>query len=142
MELIWSAKTGFGSHPDHRSAAVLDRPRRILNRFGRCALWKCPCELVYTMCKSLVVCLEHSAQENVNLKHRVSPGAYHCSGPQTIGRFGANTSGDDYTPGRARKYAKFPGSPCLSTTSTFIPCGLTISSRGLTSIFCHNCYSP
>ena len=33
-------------------------------------------------------------------KYSVSPGAYHRSGPQTIGRFGANSSGDDCTPHR------------------------------------------
>ena len=78
--------------------------------------------------------LEHSAQENANLKHSVSPGAYHCSGPRTIGRFGANTSGDDCTPHKAGKYTKSSGSPGLSTANTFIPCGLAISSCGLTSI--------
>ena len=72
--------------------------------------------------------------ENVNLKHGVSPGAYRCSGPQTIGRFGANTSGNDCTPHRAGKYTKSSGSPCLSTANTFIPCGLAISPCGLTSI--------
>ena len=67
--------------------------------------------------------------------HSVSPGVYHCcSGPQTIGRFGANTSGDDCTPHRAGKYTKSSGSPGLSTANTFIPCGLAISSCGLTSI--------
>ena len=66
--------------------------------------------------------------------HSVSPGVYHCSGPQTIGRFGANTSGDDCTPHRAGKDSKSSGSPGLSTANTFIPCGLAISSCGLTSI--------
>ena len=57
-----------------------------------------------------------------------------CSGPQTIGRFGANTSGDDCTPHRAGKYTKSSGSPGLPTANTFIPCGLAISSYGPTSI--------
>ena len=40
VECIWAAETDFGSHTDHKlsSAAVLDRPRRTLNRFGRCSL--------------------------------------------------------------------------------------------------------
>ncbi|CAM9323424.1 unnamed protein product, partial [Ascophyllum nodosum] len=58
----------------------------------------------------------------------------HCSGPQTIGRFGANTSGDDCTPHRSGKDTKSSGSPGLSTANTFIPCGLATSSCGLTSI--------
>ena len=37
------------------------------------------------MYKSLVVELKHSAQENANLKDRVSSGAYYSSGPQTVG---------------------------------------------------------
>ena len=85
--------------------------------------------------KSPLQQLEHSAQENRNLEHSVSSGAYHhCSGPRTNGRFGANTSGDDCTPHRAGKDTKFSGSPGLSTANTFIPCGLAISSCGLTSI--------
>ena len=48
------------------------------------------CELVCTIYKSPLQQLEHSAQENANLKHSVSPGAHHCSGPQPNGRFGAN----------------------------------------------------
>ena len=92
------------------------------------------CELVCTIYKSPLEQLEHSAQENSNLKYSASPGAYHCSGPQTNGRFGANTSGDDCTPHRAGKYTKSSGSSGLSTANTFIPCGLAISSCGLTSI--------
>ena len=78
--------------------------------------------------------LEHSLQENANLKHSVSPGAFYCSGPRTYGKFGANTSGDDCTPHRAGKDTKSSGGPGLSTANTFIPCGLAISSCGLTSI--------
>ena len=36
------------------------------------------------MYKSLVVYLELSAKKNANLKHRVSTGAYHCSGPRHL----------------------------------------------------------
>ena len=83
------------------------RPRpygRTLNRFGPGGKKKRPCELVCTIYESLLQQLEHSAhQENANLKHIVSPGANHCSGPRTNGRFGANTSGDDCTPHRAGK---------------------------------------
>ena len=58
-----------------------------------------------------------------------------CSGPQTIGLSGTNTSGDDCTPHRAGKYTKPSESSCLSTANTFIPCGLAFSScAGLTSI--------
>ena len=57
----------------------------------------------------------------------------YCRGPQTIGRFGTNTSGDDCTPRRAGKDTKSSGRPCLSTANTFTPCGLAISSCGLTS---------
>ena len=135
MEYIWSAETGFGSHPDHKqtlSAAVLDRTRRALNRFDPGGKQKRPCELVCTIYKSPLQQLKYSDQENVNLKLSVSPGAYHCSGPRTNGRFG--TSGDDCTPHRAGKDTKSSGSPGLSAANTFIPCGLAISSCGLTSI--------
>ena len=85
--------------------------------------------------KSPLQQLEHSAQEHANLKHSVSPSAYHCcSGPRTNGRFGANTSGDDCTPHRAGKDTKSSGSPGLSTANTFIPYELAMSSCGLTSI--------
>ena len=70
-----------------------------------------------------------------NLKHRDSPCAYYCSGPQTIRRFGTNTSGDDCcTLHRAGKDTKSSGSPGLSTANTFIPCGVAICFCGLTSI--------
>ena len=91
-------------------------------------------ELVCTIYKSSLQQLEHSAQGNANLKHGVSPGAYHCSVPRTNGRFRANTSGDDCTPHRAGEYTKSSGSLGLSTANTFIPCGFAISSCGLTSI--------
>ena len=42
-------------------------------------------------------------------------------------------SGDGCTPHRVRKYTKFSGSSCLSKVNNFIPCGLAISSCGLTS---------
>ena len=45
---------------------------------------------VCTISKSPLQQLEHSGQENANLEHSVSPGAYHCSGPRTNGKFGAN----------------------------------------------------
>ena len=139
MECIWSAETGFGSHPGHkrscwpRSSTV--RPRLTLDRFGPGGKKKRPRELVCTIYKSPLQQLEHSAQENANLKHSVSPGAYHCcSGPRTNGKFGANASGDDCTPHRAGKYTKSSGSPGLSTAITFIHCGFAIFSCGLTSI--------
>ena len=57
-----------------------------------------------------------------------------CSGPQTTGKFGENTSGDDCTPHRAGKNTKSSGNPGLSTANTFIPCESAISSCGPTSI--------
>ena len=92
------------------------------------------CELLCTVYKSPLQQLEHSAQENANLKHSVSPVAYHCSGPRTNGRFGANTSGDDCTPHRDGKDTKSSESPGLSTVNTFIPSGLAPYSCGLISI--------
>ena len=135
MECIWSAETGFGSHPDHKrsrppSSTVLDVlstvSARARNRSVR-VRWYAR----FTRVRSNNL---HSAQKNANLKHSVSPGAYHCSGPRTNGRFGANTSGDDCTPHRAGKDTKSSGSPGLSTANTFIPCGLAISFYRLTSI--------
>ena len=59
---------------------IIDRPLRTLNRFSQCALLKRPYGLEYKLYKSFAVYLEHSAQEDGNLKHRISPGACHCSG--------------------------------------------------------------
>ena len=132
--LVGCDRLWFTSRPQKLSVAVFDRTRRTLNRFGPGGKKKRPCELVCTIYKSPLQQLEHSAQKNANLKHSVSPGAYHCSGPQTNGRFGANTSGDDCTPYRAGKDTKFSRSPGLSTANTFIPCGLAISSCGMNSI--------
>ena len=97
------------------------------------SMWRASAHIVQEF-DSLAVLLEHSAQKNANLKHKVSPGADHYSEPQTIGRLGGNTSGDDCAPHRARKDTKSSGSPCLSTANMFIPCGLAISSCGLPSI--------
>ena len=135
MGCIWSAETGFGSHPDHKrsrppTSTVLDVLSTVSARAGYRSV-RVSWYTRFTRVRSNN--LEHSAQENANLKHSVSPGVYHyCSGPQKIGRSGANTSGDDCTPHRAGKDTKSSGSPGLSTVNIFIPCGLAISSCGLT----------
>ena len=64
----------------------------------------------------------------------VPPGVCPFNGTHTNARFGANTSGDNYTPHRIREDTKSSGSPRLSKVNIFVPCGLAISSCGPTSI--------
>ena len=133
---IWSAEKGFGSHPDHKrsrppTSTVLDVLSTVSARAGyRSVRVSWYARFTRVRSNNLSTQLRRTRTSST-----VSPsGVYHCSGPQTIGRFGANTSGDDCTPHRAGKDTKSSGSPGLSTANTFIPCGLAISSCGLTSI--------
>ena len=95
MEFIWSTETGFGSYPNHKrsrplSSTVLDSHSTISAgaRNGSVHVgWDIRCTRVWPSN------IEHSAQENANLKHRISIGARHYSGPKTIALFGADTSG-------------------------------------------------
>ena len=138
MECIWSAETGFGSRPDHKrsrppSSTVLDVLSTVTARAGNRSVrvsWYARFTRVRS--NNLSTQLRRTRTSSTD---SVSPGAYHCSGPQTIGKFGANTSGDDCTPRRAGKDTKSSGSPGLSTANTFILCGLAIASCGLTSVY-------
>ena len=136
MGCIWSAETGFGSHPDHKrsrppTSTVLDVLSTVSARAGYRSVgvsWYAR----FTRVRSNNLSTQLG---RTRTSSTVSPPvSSHCSGPQTIGRFGANPSGDDCTPHRAGKDTKSSGSPGLSTANTFIPCGLAISSCGLTSI--------
>ena len=136
MECIWSAETGFRSHPDHKrsrspSSTVLDVLSTVSARAGNRSV-RVSWYARFTRVRSNNLSTQ---LRRTRTSSTVSPGAYHCSGPRTNGRFGANTSGDDCTPHRAGKYTKSSGSPGLSTTNTFIPYGLAISSCGLTSTY-------
>ena len=122
MECIWSAETGFGSHPDHKhsrppSSTVRDVLSTVSARAGNRSVrvsWYARFTRVWSS--------NSSAQlRRTRTSSTVSLGADHCSGPRTIGRFGANTSGDDYTPHRAEKDTKSSGSPGLSTATTLRP---------------------
>ena len=59
------------------------------------------------------------------MKHRVSYGACHCGGPQTIARLGANLFGDDGTPHSVRKDTKPSAKLCLLMRSTFVLGGIS-----------------
>ena len=61
-------------------------------------------------------------------------------GPQTIARFGANTSGDDCTPHTARKYTKYLGSPCLSRGKRFHILRVSHLFLWPDLHFCHPCH--
>ena len=137
MECIWSAETGFGSHPDHKrsrppTSTVLDVLSTVSARAGYRSV-RVSWYARFTRVRSNNLSTQLRRTRTLST---VSPpvSTTHCSGPQTIGRFGANTSGDDCTPHRSGKDTKSSGSPGLSTANTFIPCGLATSSCGLTSI--------
>ena len=135
---MWSAETGFGLHPDHKQrsrppySTVLDVLSTVSARTGNRSVrvsWYARFTRVHSNNSSTQL-------RRTRTSSTVSPTVHTtvCSGLQTIGRFGTNTSGDDCTPHRAGKDTKSSGSPGLSTANSFIPCGSAISSCGLTSI--------
>ena len=63
----------FTSRPQTPSVAALDRARRTLKRFDRCTYYKPPFGYGYKRYKSSIVLLQHSAQESVDMKHKVAP---------------------------------------------------------------------
>ena len=131
MECIWSAETGFGSHPDHKgsrppSSTVLDVLSTVSARAGNRSV-RVSWYVRFTILRS-----NNSSTQlrRTRTSSTVSPPV-----PTTVAEdSGANTSGDDCTPHIAGTYTKSSGSPGLSTANTFIHCGLAISSYGLTSI--------
>ena len=137
MECIWSAETGFGSHPDHKrsrppSWTVLGVLSTVSARAGNRSVhvsWYA--QFTRVRSNNLSTQLRRTRTSSTVSPPVPTTG---CSGPQTIGKFGANTSGEDCTPHRAGKDTKSSGSLGLSTATTFISCGLAISSCGLTSI--------
>ena len=137
MGCIWSAETGFGSHPDHKrsrppTSTVLDVLSTVSARAGyRSVRVSWYARFTKVRSNNLSTQLRRTRTSST-----VSPPVFTtvCSGPQTIGRFGANTSVADCTPHRAGKDTKSSGSPGLSTAHTFNHCGLAICSCGPTSI--------
>ena len=136
MGCIWSAETGFGSHPDHKcsrppTSTVLDVLSTVSARAGYRSV-RVSWYARFTRVRSNN--LSTQLRRTRTLSTVSPPVSTRGSGPQTIGRFGANTIGDDCTPHRAGKDMTSSGSPGLSTANTSIHCGLAISSCGLTSI--------
>ena len=138
MECIWSAETGFGSHPDHKrsrppSSTVLVVLSTVLARAGNRSV-RVSWYARFTRVRS-----NNSSTQlrRTRTSSTVSPPAYHCSGPRTNGRFGANTSGDDCTQHREGKDTKSSGINGEHFHS------LRASHLLLWAYlhFCHSCYS-
>ena len=136
MECIWSAETGFGSHPDHKrsrppSSTVLDVLSTVPARAGNrsvCVSWYA--RLTRVRSNNLSTQLRRTRTSST-----VSPSVpTTVADPEETADSEQITSGDDCTSHRAGKYTKSSGSPGLSTANTFIPCGLAISSYGMASI--------
>ena len=137
MECIWSTETGFGPHPDHKrsrppSSTVPDVlstvSARAENRithvrwYTRLTRGRSPnlsTQLRRTLTSSTVSPPVPTIVEDPKLsadseERRVATIALHTEQEKT---------------------KKSSGRPGLSTANTFIPCGLAISSCGLTSIY-------
>ena len=106
MECIWSAETGFGSHPDHKrsrppSSTVLDVLSTVSARAGNrsvCVSW-------YARFKRVRSSNLSTQLRRTRTSSTVSPpvSTTVSSGSRTNGRFGANTSGDDCIPHREQE---------------------------------------
>ena len=102
---------------------------------------KRPCKLACTLYKSSLQQLEHSAQENANPKHSVSPGAYHCSGPRTNGRFGANYEWRRLHSTQGRKRHEIFRKPRSLNGEHFHSSRVSHLLLWDDLHFCHSCYS-
>ena len=137
MEYVWSAETGFRSHPDHKrsrppSSTVLDVLSTVSARAGNRSV-RASWYARFTRVRSNN--LSTQLRRTQTSSTAVSPPVpTTVADPEQTADSEQITSGDDCTPHRAGKDTKSSGSPGLSTANTFIPYGLAISSCGMTSI--------
>ena len=136
VECIWSAETGFGSHPDHKlsrppSSTVLDVLSTVSARAGNRSVhvsWYARFTRV------------RSNNLSTQLRGTRTPSTVSPPVPTTVADPEQTADSEQIRVATialhtAGKDTKSSGSPGLSTANTFIPCGLVITSCGLTYIF-------